>query len=123
MDKFFEIGYLFDFYGNLLSKKQYEAVELYYIHDLSLSEISEQLNISRQGVYDNIKRAEKKLYSFEEKLGLVKKFDNSVVNMEKILEYIDVLKINQTVNNDKDIMLQLQGMEKVVLDIIKTARR
>lgn len=123
MDKFFEIGYLFDFYGNLLSKKQYDAVELYYIHDLSLGEISEQLDISRQGVYDIIKRAEKKLYSFEEKLGLVKKFNNSIVNMEEILKYINNLKNNQNVYKDKDSMVQIEGIEKLVLDILKTTRR
>ncbi|WP_066507239.1 YlxM family DNA-binding protein [Abyssisolibacter fermentans] len=123
MDKFFEIGYLFDFYGNLLSKKQYDAVELYYIHDLSLGEISEQLDISRQGVYDIIKRAEKKLYSFEEKLGLVKKFNNSIVNMEEILKYINNLKNNQNVYNDKNSMVQIKGIEKLVLDILKTTRR
>lgn len=123
MDKFFEIGYLFDYYGNLLSKKQYDAIELYYIYDLSLSEIAEQLDISRQGVYDNIKRAEKKLYSFEEKLGLVKKFNDNIDDLQEILKDIDLLKKNVEINDNNDAMCQIRGIEKVVLDIIKTARR
>ena len=51
VEKIVEIGILFDFYGKLLSKSQYQIIEFYYIHDLSLGEIAEELGISRQGVY------------------------------------------------------------------------
>lgn len=59
MIKIVEIGMLFDFYGKLLSEKQYQVVELYYIHDLSLTEIGEELSITRQGVFDTLKRLNK----------------------------------------------------------------
>ncbi len=85
-EKIIEIGLLFDFYGKLLNDKQYSAIEFYYIHDLSLSEIGELLGISRQGVHDLLKRSENKLFAFEEKLGLVKKFSE---NKEKIKEILD----------------------------------
>lgn len=88
-EKIVEIGILFDFYGKLLSKKQYLCIEQYYIHDLSLAEIGENINISRQGVYDNIKRAEEKLYGYEEKLRLIYRFKNNNKNINEILKIVD----------------------------------
>ncbi len=86
MEKNIEISLLFDFYGQLLKEVQQQAVELYYNDDLSLSEISDQLGITRQGVRDSIKRAEKSLYSFEEKLGLLKRFQETEKGLYKIEE-------------------------------------
>ncbi len=86
MEKNIEISLLFDFYGQLLKEVQQRAVELYYNVDLSLSEISDQLGITRQGVRDSIKRAEKSLYSFEEKLGLLKRFQETEKGLFKIEE-------------------------------------
>lgn len=74
MEKNIEISLLFDFYGQLLSQKQQQAVDLYYNDDLSLAEISEIMQITRQGVRDYIKRSEAQLFEFEEKLGLYKRF-------------------------------------------------
>ncbi len=65
---------LYDFYGPLLSEKQRELFELYYHDDLSLGEIAETHDISRQGIYDNIKRTEKTLEDFESKLQLYDKY-------------------------------------------------
>ncbi len=73
MENIVRIGILFDFYGKLLSDRQYDAIELYYIHDLSLSEIGEELDISRQSVYETLKRGEEKLIDYEENLRLVRK--------------------------------------------------
>jgi len=64
---------LLDFYGELLTDKQRECFELHYCEDLSLSEIAEQCGISRQGVWDNIRRAESALQEMEEKTGLVRR--------------------------------------------------
>lgn len=75
MDKNTEISLLFDFYGQLLSVKQHEAVSLYYNDDLSLSEVSEVMGITRQGVRDLVKRSEAELYEYERKLGLYKRFE------------------------------------------------
>ncbi|MCW3489941.1 YlxM family DNA-binding protein [Dethiobacter alkaliphilus] len=68
------INMLYDFYGNLLTDKQRECLELYYQDDLSLAEIADNSGISRQGVHDLIKRAVKTLEKAEEKLALVKRF-------------------------------------------------
>jgi predicted DNA-binding protein YlxM (UPF0122 family) len=61
---------LFEFYATLLTEKQMNYVELYYAEDYSLAEIAEEFEVSRQAVYDNIKRTEKVLESYEEKLHL-----------------------------------------------------
>jgi predicted DNA-binding protein YlxM (UPF0122 family) len=102
VDKIVEMGILFDFYGKLLSDRQYLAIELYYIHDLSLGEIGEELRISRQGVYDTLKRAENKLYEYENNLGLVKKFYSSHKNIENIVKVsIEIKKLAEDINEDR----------------------
>ena len=69
-----EISFLLDFYGDMLTEKQRDVVELYYNDELSLSEIAENEGITRQGVRDSIKRAEAQLLEMEERLGLAKRF-------------------------------------------------
>ncbi|HCN74121.1 putative DNA-binding protein [Pseudolactococcus plantarum] len=59
---------LFEFYATLLTEKQMNYIELYYADDYSLAEIAEELNVTRQAVYDNIKRTEKVLETYETKL-------------------------------------------------------
>ena len=73
---------LLDLYGELLTEKQRECFDLHYNEDLSLSEIAEQSGISRQGVWDNIRRAEATLRELEEKTGLV----GRVTELERELE-------------------------------------
>ncbi|WP_019120473.1 YlxM family DNA-binding protein [Brevibacillus massiliensis] len=70
LEKTNQVNLLFDFYAPLLKGKQREYLELYYLDDLSLSEIAEMHEVSRQAVYDHIKRAEKQLFEYEEKLQL-----------------------------------------------------
>ncbi len=74
MAKNLEISLLLDFYGDMLTEKQRDVVELYYNEDLSLSEIAAHSGITRQGVRDSIKRAESVLLDLEERLGLARKF-------------------------------------------------
>ncbi|MDE6276302.1 MAG: helix-turn-helix domain-containing protein [Clostridia bacterium] len=93
-----------DYYGNLLTQYQRQIVDGYYNLDMSLSELAEEHGISPQGVRDALKRAEKQLIGYEEKLGLVKK-SQSVVELlqeavddcgekgqEKLKKAIDILK-------------------------------
>lgn len=65
---------LLDFYGELLTERQRSCYDLHVNEDLSLSEIAEQIGVSRQGVWDNIRRAEQALREIEEKTGLVRRF-------------------------------------------------
>ncbi len=69
-----------DYYGSLLTEYQRQIVDGYYNLDMSLSELAEEHGISPQGVRDALKRAEKQLESFEEKLGIVKK-SQSVIEL------------------------------------------
>jgi predicted DNA-binding protein YlxM (UPF0122 family) len=80
-----EISVLLDFYGDMLTQKQREFLEDYYNNDLSLSEIAENVGITRQGVRDSIKRAETQLYKMEEMLGLVKRFEQVRAGLEEII--------------------------------------
>ena len=74
LEKTTRINMLFAFYQPLLTAKQSEYMTLYYEDDYSLGEIAEEYEISRQAVYDNIKRTVKILETYEEKLGLVAVF-------------------------------------------------
>ncbi|MTI69973.1 MAG: YlxM family DNA-binding protein [Firmicutes bacterium] len=121
-EKVVEIGYMFDFYGKLLSKKQRSAIELYYIHDLSLSEIGEQLKISRQGVYDTLKRAEKKLYNFEEKLRLVDKFKQKNAKVKSILNHLEVINKEIEKCNHLDLQKSVKEIEKIISDILESSQ-
>src|SRR5690554_3388219 len=71
VDKTVRMNLLFDFYGQLLTDRQRRFFEMYYAEDLSLGEIAEHFDVSRQAVYDILKRSAKALESFEERLGLV----------------------------------------------------
>ena len=74
LEKTTRMNYLYDFYQDLLTPKQKKYLSLYYLHDLSFGEIAEQFQVSRQAVYDNIKRTETMLETYEKKLKLYKKF-------------------------------------------------
>ena len=74
MPKNMDIALLFDFYGEMLTDKQREVIGLYYEEDLSLSEIAESQNITRQGVRDAIKRAEAQMLEMEDRLHLKARF-------------------------------------------------
>lgn len=73
LEKTTRMNYLFDFYQSLLTPKQKSYMSLYYLDDFSLGEIAEEFEVSRQAVYDNIKRTEAMLEEYEEKLGLLNK--------------------------------------------------
>ncbi|MEK4424401.1 putative DNA-binding protein [Solibacillus sp. FSL K6-1523] len=74
LEKTTRMNFLFDFYQALLTEKQRSYMELYYLDDHSLGEIAESYSISRQAVYDNIRRTEAMLEEYEDKLRLFEKF-------------------------------------------------
>lgn len=99
LEKSMHVNLLIDYYGNLLTSHQLEILSLYYQMDLSLSEISQQLQISRNGVYDALKKGTKILEKYEDKLKLIKKdhelevfFDDLKLNRsKKDLELIELI--------------------------------
>nr|WP_275899532.1 putative DNA-binding protein [Bacillus piscicola] len=74
LEKTVRMNALFDFYQPLLTEKQQKYMELYYLDDFSLGEIADEFHVSRQAVYDNVKRTEMTLEEYEEKLGLYRKY-------------------------------------------------
>lgn len=80
------VSVLLDFYGELLTPKQAEALDLYYNQDLSLAEIAEDTGVSRQGVRAFIKQGEAHLMNFEEKLGMARRFAEITKLVEKLEE-------------------------------------
>ena len=86
MEKFVEQTYLYDFYGELLTERQRQVYESVVLEDYSLSEVAQDLEISRQGVHDMIKRCNRTLEEYEEKLHLVEKFLNIRSQVRQIRE-------------------------------------
>ena len=86
MEKFVEQALLYDFYGELLTERQRQVYSSVVLEDQSLSEVAEELEISRQGVHDMIKRCNHILEGYEEKLHLVEKFLNIRRQVQKIHE-------------------------------------
>jgi predicted DNA-binding protein YlxM (UPF0122 family) len=122
IEKLVEIGILYDFYGKMLSERQYAAIELYYIHDLSLAEIGEELNITRQGVFDTLKRAESKLYEYESVLGLVNKFDKTNRDIEQILKITTEIYDIAKNSNNIDIQNKSQNILKLGKKLLDNSR-
>ena len=86
---------LYDFYGNLLTDKQKDLFDLYYNEDLSLSEIADNIGITRQGVRDGIMRSEHMLRDTEDKLGLVKRYSNIQGSLDSIQDAIsEIARVN-----------------------------
>lgn len=86
VEELYEITVLLDFYGQLLTQRQYDIMDLHYNSDLSLGEIAENLNISRQGVHDSIRKARLALADYEKRLGLAQRFRVQEENVEKALK-------------------------------------
>jgi len=107
LEKTTRMNYLFDFYQSLLTQKQKSYMSLYYLDDFSLGEIAEEFEVSRQAVYDNIKRTEAMLEEYEEKLGLLKKFQERKKIIEKLKKYFT------TEGQDEEAFRLLSALEKL----------
>lgn len=88
LEKTTRMNYLFDFYQVLLTPKQQSYMALYYLDDFSLGEIAEEYHVSRQAVYDNIKRTEAMLEEYEEKLHLFSRFQKRQEIMNDLDTYL-----------------------------------
>lgn len=109
MDKHVKISMLCEIYGKLLTEKQLNLLDDYYNNDLSLAEIAENNNITRQAVRDNLKKGEKKLFEYEEKLGIMKK---TLEQEERIVDVLAKLTKIQTKFSDEQIATILENIKK-----------
>jgi predicted DNA-binding protein YlxM (UPF0122 family) len=117
MDDIYEISMLLDFYGQLITKRLYEILDLHYNNDYSLGEIAEHLKISRQGVYDGIKRGKSQLEDFEMKLGLVRKFSEQRKKARMILELLNGFDDTRLSERDKKALEDIgNGLKSLTED-------
>lgn len=112
MDQIVEKTLLFDFYGELLTDRQKELYQLYHLDDLSLGEISEQLGISRQGVFDAIKRCDKQLHYFEDTLQLVHKFERNKNRAKLIYTLTKTLQIR----HESEELNQIKSLTEAMIE-------
>ena len=92
MEQFLQQTLLYDFYGELLTDKQRECCDLHFNEDFSLGEIAEQLGISRQAVWDNIRRGESSLEEIERKTGLIRRFSGNREKLDRLAGLFEKLK-------------------------------
>lgn len=91
VEKTVRMNLLFDFYGQLLTERQQRFFEMYYAQDLSLGEIAEASGVSRQAVYDIIKRSAAALESFDERLGLVARHERQAAKLSRLEQLAEEL--------------------------------
>ena len=101
-------AYLLDFYGDVLTERKREVLDMYYNEDLSLAEIAEQIGISRQGVRELIKKAEDEIFFLEEKLGLAQKMSALSLHSENIL------KMASTYPLPEELKIEIEEISKII---------
>jgi len=107
LEKTVRINYLYDFYQVLLTPKQRQYMNLYYLKDYSLGEIAENAQVSRQAVYDNIKRTETMLESYEKALRLYDKFMQRISITDELEKNI----IDKDMEQAKKCIKQLKELD------------
>ena len=107
-EKNLQIGYLLDFYGDILPERKRSVMDMYYNEDLSLAEIASEIGISRQGVRDMIKKTEDELFFYENKLGLAQK-------LKSVEEYANRLTVRaEELNLPSEFSQDLQALTQII---------
>lgn len=107
LEKTTRMNYLFDFYQALLTPKQRSYMEMYYLEDLSLGEIAETFEVSRQAVYDNIRRTEAMIESYEKKLHLYDRFKERSGLLDELEEIMD----SSSQSGAKDLIQKIKELD------------
>lgn len=108
MKDIYKSSLLYDFYGELLTQHQKEIYEDFILNDLSLGEIASERGISRQGVHDLVKRCDKMLNGYEEKLHLIERFMQTKKDVEQICILAD--------NKDANSISKIKDIAQEILD-------
>jgi len=106
-EKNMNIGYLLDFYGDILPDRKRQVMKMYYDEDLSLAEIAEIINITRQGVRDIIKKSTEELLFYEEKLGLAKKLQNIQLHAANLTSLTQLVALPREVLSEVETLVRL----------------
>lgn len=118
MNQIAEESLLFDFYGSLLTDKKQKVMRLYHEENMSLSEIAEDCGISRAAVYDSLKKAEKQLQDYENKLGMVASYFERLETVKSIRQDLQELKDKLPdlfLDTDQDAVQLMNDMEARLL--------
>ncbi|ENH98268.1 DNA-binding protein [Gracilibacillus halophilus YIM-C55.5] len=107
LEKTTRINFLYDFYQSLLTPKQRSYMEMYFIEDFSLGEISETKQVSRQAIYDNIRRTEEMLEEYEDKLMLYQNF----LERQKLIQDLEIELQEQPNPSIRTIVERLKELE------------
>lgn len=114
VNEILEQALLYDFYGELLTSHQKEIYEQFVLEDLSLSEIAQDAGISRQGVHDLVKRCQKILEGYEEKLHLVRRFLSIKENVHEIEALLD--QYEKTKQNTEEMIAQIRKISGLIIE-------
>lgn len=109
-----ELTLHYDFYGKLLSERQQEVVHMICEEDFSLTETGENLNITKQAVSEVLRRSTKKLQSFEEKLGMIERFQKVVAQLEEIDLELETLEEDFNKSQDAGIQRMRQQIQNMM---------
>lgn len=112
MERIVEQGLLYDFYGELLTGHQRQVYEDYVLNDLSASEIAQERGVSRQGIHEIVKRCDRLLEEYEQKLHLVEKF----LQTRKYISEIYELARQGSENGSRETLEQIEGIAREILD-------
>jgi uncharacterized protein len=115
VEKTIQIAMLYDFYGELLTPRQKEILQYYYGENLSLGEIAQELCISRQAVHDTIHKAERSLCGYEEKLGIIERFQHTEADKKKAVSEIEYI-INELTGSRSD------SSDKLIIERLRTVQ-
>ena len=116
VNNIFRKSLLYDFYGELLTDHQKEVYEDFVLNDLSLGEIANDRGISRQGVHDLIKRCDKILDDYEEKLHLLERFTETKAKVQKICNIADMAEKDSDIESKHQIISEIKCIANEILD-------
>jgi len=116
MEKIVKQSLLYDFYGELLTEHQKSVYEDYVLNDIGISEIAEERGISRQGVHDLIKRCDKILDGYEEKLHLLERFSQVKEDVSDMKNSIAKIKCDNLDESDKELVNEVINKLESIID-------
>ena len=115
-EKNLNVAYLLDFYGEVLSDRTRNLLEMYYNDDMSLSEIADAVGITRQGVRGGIKKGEEELLFLEEKLGLAAGYSAIKESAKRILSLADALKADTDNEKTRALLEEISRYTRAALE-------
>ena len=119
LEKLLHMSALFDFYSPLLTDKQQRCLQMHLLEDFSLSEISQELGISRQAVYDMLRRSEQLMQQYEDKLHLVQRSEKDQTQLKLLTRKLEDLKRTAAVKSTNEMKQNIDDIIQQIAALIK----